>query len=125
VRGALFAAALLLTGCGAPEPRQNPEPLRQAAFRAASAQALLLTCPGAPGRAEVAAEARRFDELRQLAAGKRADHAIWAGGNDFAAMARYRPQERCVAGENAYDRALTAYRTALDSLAHEIAEYRP
>jgi hypothetical protein len=122
---AVLAALPVIAACDAPQAPEARAPLHQAAYRAASARAFLLTCPGASGRAAVRAEAARFAALTRLAAGKRADHAIWAGGNDFAAMTRYRPQERCVAGENAYDRALTAYRTALDNLAHEIAEYRP
>lgn len=117
--------ALLCAACGPATPT-NPDsqPLRQAAFRTASARAFLLTCPGAQSRAEVAAEARRADELTQLAARKGADYPIWAGGNDFGAIARQGPRERCLGGEEAYNEALAAYSGALDDLARRIAEYR-
>lgn len=116
---------LLCAACGsAPANNPNSQPLRQAAFRAASARALLLTCPGASGRAEIAAETRRFDELAQLAARKGADYPIWAGGNDFGAIARQGGRARCPGGEAAYREALAAYSGALDVLARRIAEYR-
>lgn len=114
---------LNLAACGQGE-RAASEPLRQAAFDVAAARAVVASCAGAAGRADLAAEDRRLDELRSLAAHKRADYPIWAGGNDYAALARRRPGARCEAGENGYSRALSAYRSTLDRLAREIAEHR-
>lgn len=122
MRAALLA--LLCAACGSTPNPPNSQPLRQAAFREASAKAFLLTCPGASGRAEVAAQARRFDELVQLAARKGADYPIWAGANDYAAIARQGPRERCTSGGDAYNQALAAYSGALDGLARAIAEVR-
>lgn len=118
--------AFFCVACGTATPpgNESAQPLRQAAFRAASAQAFLRTCPGASTRAEIAAEAARFDELRQLAARKGADYPIWAGGNDFVAIARQGGREPCLGGEESYNEALAAYSGALDELARRIAEYR-
>jgi hypothetical protein len=76
-------------------------------------------------RGEVRGALVRFDGLRELAVRKGADYPIWAGNNDYAAMARRSVRERCLAGETAYNEALAAYDGALSDLAHQIAEYRP
>ncbi len=114
----------LLAGCGGGGERPAANGLRQAAFDVAAARAVVVTCPGAGGRADLAAEDRRFDDLRQLAAAKGASYPIWAGGNDYVAMARQHPGPGCGAGAGGYDRALRAYRSALDALAGRIAQYR-
>lgn len=124
MRIALLAAVLLIAACGTPDRQQNSQPLRHAAFRAASARDFLLSCPGMARRSEVRDALARFDGLRELAVRKGADYPIWTGGNDYAAMARQSTRERCLAGEIAYNEALAAYDGALGDLAHEIAEYR-
>lgn len=126
MRALLIALSLLVAGCDGPENQVSAaDPLRHAAFRAASARDFLLSCPGMARRGEVRAALVRFDALRELAVRKRADYPIRAGNNDYAAMARRSVRERCLPGETAYNEALAAYDGALSDLAHQIAEYRP
>lgn len=122
--GMLSAAILLAPGCERrPEPRNSKEePVRRATYRAVLARELLDTCPagGAP-----ASESARFDELKRLAVQTGADHAVWLGENDAAAVNRVTAGERCGPGAAPRQAALVAYSRSLDSLAGRLAEYRP
>jgi hypothetical protein len=122
--GMLSAAILLAPGCERrPEPRNSKEePVRRAAYLAVLARELLDTCPagGVPAN-----EAARYDELKRLAVQTGADHAVWLGENDAAAVNRVTPVERCGPGPAAQRAALVAYSRSLDSLAGRLAEYRP
>jgi hypothetical protein len=128
-RIAVAACFLLFVGAcgdgGAGTSTQAGEPLRRASFRVFATRDFLLSCPGSAGRGAVAAQAARYAALTQLAAGKGAAYAIWAGGNDWAGLSSHGPREHCPAGADGYIEALAAYRGALDDLARRIAEYRP
>jgi hypothetical protein len=121
------AVVLLAPGCGeqaAPSPSPE-EPLRRAGFRSLAARDLLISCPDAGVRREVAYQASRHDELKQLAARSGAGRAVALGENEWVGVTRHSPPEPCAAGEEAYRHALAAYGGALDTLAARIAEYRP
>ena len=122
--GMLSAAILLVPGCERrPEPRNSKEePVRRAAYLAVLAREQLDSCPagGAP-----ASEATRYEELKRLAAQTGADHALWLGENDAAAVNRVTAAERCGPGDAARRTAATAYSRSLDALAARLAEYRP
>jgi hypothetical protein len=122
--GMLSAAILLAPGCERrPEPRNSKEePVRRAAYLAVLARELLDTCPAGAAPAD---EASRYEELKRLAVGAGAGHALWLGETDAAAVNRVAPAERCGPGEAPRRAALTAYSRSLDSLAGRIAEYRP
>ena len=123
----LTAAILLAPGCGE-RPAQAPsrdEPLRRAGFRSLAARDLLFSCPEAGGRREVAYQAARHEELKQLAARTAAAAPIALGENEWAGLSRHSRPERCASGEAAYRQALAAYSGALDTLAERIAEPRP
>lgn len=122
--GMLSAAILLAPGCERrPEPRNSKEePVRRAAYRAVLARNLLDTCPAG---ATPATEAARHEELKRLAVGAGAGHAVWLGENDAAAIRRVTPESRCAAGEAPRRAAILAYIRSLDTLASRIAEYRP
>ena len=126
--GAITAAVLLAPGCGGGErsaAKDEDEPVRRAAFRSLAARDFLLTCPAGAGRGETAYHARRFDELKRLAARKGAGNAVWLGENDWAGVSRYDEREGCATGDEAYSQALAAYSASLDRLAGAIAEHRP
>jgi len=120
----LSAAILLAPGCGQrPEPRNSKdEPVRRATYLSALARDLLDSCPagGTP-----AAETARYEELKRLALGAGAGHAVWLGENDAAAVRRVSAGERCGAGAAPRAAALRAYSRSLDIMAGRIAEYRP
>jgi len=120
--GMLSAAMLLAPGCGRPEPKavSREEPVRRAAYKSLLARDLLASC----GQSAPGAEAIRHDELKRLASQAGAGHAIWLGENDFAAVRRVSPAERCGSGEPARRAALLGYGGALDALAGRIAEFR-
>ena len=123
----LTAAMLLAPGCGE-RPAQAPsrdEPLRRAGFRSLAARDLVVSCPDAGRRREVAYQAARHEELKQLAARTGAGAAIALGENEWAGVSRHSRRERCASGEAAYRQALAAYSGALDTLAERIAEPRP
>lgn len=122
--GMLSAAILLAPGCERrPEARSSKEePVRRATYRAVLAHDLLETCPAG---ATPVSEAARYEELKRLAVGVGAGHALWLGENDAAAMRRVSPGESCGAGEAPRRAAFVAYSQALDTLAGRIAEYRP
>ena len=123
----LTAAMLLAPGCGErpASPPAKDEPLRRAGFRSLAAREFVTSCPGAAGRPELAYQAARHDELKQLAARSGAGRAVALGENEWAGVTRHSPQEPCGAGDEAYRHALAAYGGALDTLAARIAEYRP
>jgi hypothetical protein len=121
------AAVLLAPGCGertAPSSSRD-EPLRRAGFRSLAARDFLLSCPDSGARREVAYQAARHEELKQLAAQSGAGPAVALGENEWAGVTRHSRPEACVDGEEAYRQALAAYGGALDTLAARIAEYRP
>ena len=120
----LSAAILLAPGCGQrPEPRNSKEePVRRATYLSVLARDLLDSCPAGGA---TAGEAARYEELKRLAAGAGAGHAVWLGENDAAAVRRVTAGERCAAGEAPRRAALAAYGRRLDMLAGRIAEYRP
>ena len=121
------AAVLLAPGCGertAPPPSRD-EPLRRAGFRSLAARDFLLSCPDAGTRREVAYQAARHEELKQLAARNGAAETVALGENEWAGVSRHSRPEACADGEEAYRQALAAYGGALDTLAGRIAEYRP
>lgn len=123
----MLAAILLAPGCGEDKEAAsaNPmEPLRRATFRTLAARDFLASCPGGAARAETLPQARRFEELKQLAIRKKAGRAIWLGENDWAGVARYSDREPCEPGEEPYREALAAFSGALGQLAGRIAEYR-
>jgi len=121
------AAVLLAPGCGertAPSSSRD-EPLRRAGFRSLAARDFLLSCPDAAARREVAYQAARHEELKQLAARNGAGQAVALGENEWAGVSRHSRPETCADGDEAYRQALAAYGGALDTLAGRIAEYRP
>jgi len=122
--GMLSAAILLAPGCERrPEPRNSKEePVRRATYRTLLARELLDSCPGG---AAPASEAERYEELKRLAVQTGAGHALWLGENDAAAVRRVSPAERCGPGDAPRQAAVVAYSRALDTLAGQIAEYRP
>lgn len=121
------AAVLLAPACGerAAPAASRDEPLRRAGFRSLAARDLLISCPEAGSRREVAYQAARHDELKQLAAHSGAGDAVALGENEWAGVTRHSPQETCAPGDEAYRQALAAYSGALDTLAARIAEHRP
>jgi hypothetical protein len=123
----LSTAMLLGPGCGergTPQASKD-EPVRRASFRSLAARDFLASCPGAAGSAELAYQAQRHEELKQLAARNGAGRALALGENEWAGVARYSERERCAAGEEAHRQALAAFGGTLDTLAARIAEYRP
>ena len=123
----LSTAMLLGPGCGergAPPPSKD-EPVRRASFRSLAAREFLASCPGAAASAELASQAVRHEELKQLAARNGAGRAVALGENEWAGVSRYSERESCAPGEEAYRQALAAFSGALDTLAARIAEYRP
>jgi hypothetical protein len=126
--GMLSAVMLLTPGCGQrPQPKDpgREEPVRRAVFRSLLARDFLSSCPGGAVRAETLSETARFEELKQLALRKGAEHAIWLGQNDYAAFSPHAEREACAAGDEPYRQALAAYGGTLDQLAGRVAEYRP
>ena len=122
----LSAAMLLGPGCGASPNRDSPsrdEPLRRAGFRAIAARDHFATCPGAASGPEMAYQARRHDELKQLAARTGAAEPVALGENEWFGVSRSAAPERCEAGDEAYRAALGRYAGALDTLAARIADY--
>lgn len=121
----LSAAMLLGPGCGAPSNRETSrdEPLRRAGFRAIAARDYFATCPGAAAGSEMAYQARRHDELKQLAARTVAAEPVALGENEWFGVSRNSPPERCEAGDEAYRAALARYAGALDTLAARIADH--
>lgn len=126
--GMLCAAMLLAAACdrGA-EVKASAladEPVRRANFRSLAAQDFLLGCTGGATRAETVRQIQRFQELMRFARGKGADHALWLGANDWAALAPRSGREPCEPGEEAYGQALAAFSGTLDTLGDRIATYR-
>jgi hypothetical protein len=123
----LTVAMLLAPGCGdrPAAPASRDELLRRAGFRSLAARNFVSSCPGAAGRPELAYQAARHEELKQLAARSGAGRPVVLGENEWAGVTRHSPPERCLAGDEAYRQALAAYGAALDTLAARIAEYRP
>ncbi len=123
----MLAAILLSPGCGEEVEKSSSdrmEPLRRATFRTLAARDFLASCPGGSIRPETLPQIRRLEELKQLAAVKKAGQAIWLGENDWAGVARYSEREGCEAGEEPYREALVAFSSALDVMAGRIAAYR-
>ena len=123
--GLVSAAVLSVPGCGSGSGSTSARrdgTVEQASFRAHAARDFLAGCPGAPARPETAAQETRLETLRQLAAGKDLDHAIWVGENRWEAVARYSERASCGPGEAAYRQALAAFGGAIDTLAGQIAE---
>jgi hypothetical protein len=123
----LSAAMLLAPSCGGrPDPKaaSREEPVRRAAYKSLLARDLLASCRAVGGESVPPAESARYDELKRLAFQAGAGHAIWLGENDFAAVRRVSPAERCGPGAAARSAALAAYGGALDGLAGRIAEFR-
>jgi hypothetical protein len=122
---ALLATFGVLAGCGSEEARSSSkdEPVRRASFRSLASRDFLASCPGAAVRPETDYLAAHHAELKRLAAYTEAGQAIALGENEWAGLSRYSERERCAAGEEAYRRALAAYRGTLDVLAARIAEY--
>ena len=121
----LSAAVLLGPGCSddaAPQP-SNDEPLRRASFRSLAAREYFGSCPGAAAGRDMAYQASRHEELKQLAARSGAGNPVALGENEWAGLSRNSPPERCEAGDEAYRQALARYRGALDTLAARIADY--
>ena len=124
---ALLASAGLLASCGDSERRaagSRDEPVRRAAYLSAIARDFLVSCPGSELRGEARRQRARHEELKQLAAGKRAVEAIWRGENEYAALAQVWERRMCQPGDAAYRSALADYSVSLDALAARIAEYR-
>lgn len=122
----VLAALLLVPACGDdpdPKARDSVEPLRRATFRALAARDFLKTCPAGRNGSEYRQQTERFEELKQLAQAKRAGHALWLGGNDWAGVARYSDREPCEDGDEAFRQALAAFSATLDTLAGRIAAY--
>lgn len=121
------AGVLLAPGCGRDERKapSRDEPVRRAAYRSAIARDFLASCRDSELRNDARRQAARHEELKQLAAGKRASEAIWWGENDYAALSRVRERQMCLPGDAAYRSALADYSASLDALAGRIAEYRP
>ena len=119
----LSAAMLIAPGCGEAPSGPGGEPVRRASFRSLAARDFLAGCPGAAARAETLQQADRLEQLKELAVRKGAGQAIWLGGNDWAAVARYQDREPCLPGEQAYGEALAAFSATLDELAARIADY--
>lgn len=125
---ALLASAGLLASCGDSDEQaagSRDEPVRRAAYLSAIARDVLVSCPGSELRNESRRQRARHEELKQLAAGKRALEAIWRGENQYAALAQVRERQMCQPGDAAYRSALADYSASLDALAGRIAEYRP
>ncbi len=124
----LMASIGLISGCeggGKATAGSRDEPVRRAAYLSAIAREFLVSCPGSELRNEARRQAARHDELKQLAAGKRAANAIWRGENEYAALAQVGERRMCRPGEAAYRAALAEYSASLDVLAGRIAEFRP
>jgi hypothetical protein len=123
----LTAAILLAPGCGerSEPPPSKDEPLRRAGFRSLAARDFLLSCPDAGRRREVAYQAARHEELKQLAARNGAARTVALGENEWAGLSRHTRRETCLAGDEAYRQAVAAYSGALDTLAARLAEPRP
>jgi len=125
--GMASAAMLLAPGCGGgagKAPASADEPLRRASFRSLAAREFLFSCPGGAARGETRAAIARHEELKQLALGKDAGHAVALGENDWAGLRRHDERGPCAPGDKAYFEALAAFRGALDTLAGRIADHR-
>ena len=124
--GMASAVMLLAPGCGTGDPETSDSagaPLRRASFRAVVARDFLMSCAAGARRAETAAAAARYDELKQLGYRKEAGHALWLGENDWAAIRRHDERPPCGAGEAPYRAALAAFDARLDALAGRIADF--
>lgn len=122
----LSAAMLLGPGCGSSPSRESAsrdEPVRRAGFRALAAREYFASCPGAAASRELAFQAARHDELKQLAARNGAGEAVALGENEWAGVSRHNRPEACPEGAEAYRDALARYGGALDTLAARIAEF--
>jgi hypothetical protein len=122
-------AALAFCSACVPSDQHNAQaladaPLRSAARRVAEARSLLLSCFAGARDPAIAAEMQRQSELERLAAGKGAAYSIWAGFNEWNALARAGGLPSCRHDTGAYERALSGYGEALDELARRAAEYR-
>ncbi len=118
----LSTAVMLSSGCDRPPAKQEkPDPVRLATYRSLGAREQLRRfCGSEASRAAQRREDSRFDQLRQFAAQKKADHAIWLGENDYNAYARYAAPP----GSADCGKALDDYRAHLDQLATAVAEHR-
>ncbi len=126
---ALIASAgmLLAPGCDRGAVKASAladEPVRRANFRSLAARDFLLGCTGGATRSETVRQIERFEELGRFARRKGADHALWLGANDWAALAPRSGREPCEPGEEAYGQALAAFSGTLDALGDRIATYR-
>ena len=121
--GIVSAAVLSVPGCGpASSPPKRDEGVERASFRSHAARDFLATCPGGASRPETRQQEARLATLRQLAAGKNLDHAVWLGENRWNGVARYSQRRPCAAGDAAYRAALADFSAALAALARGLAE---